>query len=114
MELAAHAMSCVSLALRFLLSHGRPCVRCPPALLAFSPQEYVASVGTDAGGVPSEVLQAASEIPANRSSVVLEGPANCTDADARPSDGAGDADVDDVDVQCAAALDGGLDDCGPH
>ena len=70
-------------------------------------------MGTDAGGIPSELLQAASEIPADRSSVVLEGPANCTDADARASDGAGDADVDDVEVQCAAALDGGLDSCGP-
>ena len=95
-----------------MFSHGA-FVRALPPLLPLSIQEYAASVGTDAGGIPSELLQAASEIPADRSSVVLEGPANCTDADARASDGAGDADVDDVEVQCAAALDGGLDSCGP-
>ena len=86
---------------------------CCSPLLPPSLQEHAASVGTDAGGIPSELLQAASEIPANRSSVVLEGPANCTDADAHRSGGVDDAHVDDVEVQCVAALDGGLDSCGP-
>jgi len=76
-------------------------------------QQYASSVGGDVGGVPAEILQGATQIPEDRASVVLRGPANCTEEDAQDM---GDSDkdkADDNEVQCAAALDGGLDDFGP-
>ena len=88
-------------------------------------QEYETSVGDDSGGIPAEILQAASEIPADRATVTLQGPANCTALDAENVSNTASRSTEDVDentthlhsdaadVQCAAALNGGLDDFGP-
>ena len=76
-------------------------------------QQYESSVGTVEGGVPAELIQAASRIPAEKASVVLQGPTNCTDAGATESTAPGEDGDDDVEVQCAAAVDGGFDACSP-
>ena len=76
-------------------------------------RQYESSVGSVSGGVPAEILQAASQIPADRASVVLEGPANCTEEDLRETKDVDAAKVNDVEAQCAAALNGGLDDFCP-
>ena len=75
---------------------------------------YVNSVGGETGGVPSELLQGASRIDATRASVLRSGPADCTPASegdkTEPTDDAGE---DDPGNDCAAALDGGVDDFTP-
>ena len=102
-------------------------------------QQYEKSVGCSSGGVPAEILQGASRIPADRASVVLQGPANCTSEGvssaplsfnstnqrsrahkpATCEEDQGERDEAEVtamgadEVQCAAALNGGLDDFGP-
>ena len=76
-------------------------------------QEYMKSVGPDGSGVPAELLQAASQIPADRASVVLRGPVDCTDADAQGGVAGGEDGDEGDEVQCAAALDGGVDDITP-
>ena len=76
-------------------------------------QQYELSVGGVMGGVPAEILQGASQIPEDRASVVLPGPANCTEEDSQDTQEANKDRVDDTEVQCVAALNGGLDDFGP-
>ena len=55
-------------------------------------------------------MQGASEIPPDRASVVLQGPADCAEEEER-EENVGEA--EDVETQCAAALNGGLDDFRP-
>ena len=75
-------------------------------------QRYESSVG-GVSGVPAEILQGATPIPADRASVVLQGPANCTEDDQIGLEETSTGQGPHEEVQCAAALDGGLDDVGP-
>ena len=75
---------------------------------------YVDSVGSTAGGTPRELVAAASQIPRDHAAVHVSGPADCVDTEGQ------DPVVADVNLeselagnQCAAALDGGIDDITP-
>ena len=75
---------------------------------------YATSVGSTTGGVPCELLQGASRIPACKSAVVLHGPANCTEDQEDVAEGTlGQCNSTDMGNNCAAALDGGVDDITP-
>ena len=91
---------------------------------------YAHSVGGDGAGVPKELLESASQIAAEHAAVHAAGPANCTpsNVDLLTSAGGVDAslgnsqqlddsmgaDLADVDgLQCAAAIDGGIDNLTP-
>ena len=77
-------------------------------------QAYERSVGSVSGGVPSEILQGACQIPEIEFGVQSRGPANCTDevGDEEDKHNTGD-DAADSGNNCAAVLDGGVDDVTP-
>ena len=77
---------------------------------------YAASVGGTSGGTPAELVQCAARITGEHAAMHAAGPANCTGADdsLRPED----VDVQGEDPacegnQCAAAVDGGVDEISP-
>ena len=80
-------------------------------------QSYAASVGTEHGGIPAEILQGASRIAPEHASVNLAGPAQCVDQEDVDGSGTGkDASADTSDAAAAnnaAVLDGGVDDIEP-
>ncbi|MDA8582581.1 hypothetical protein N9L68_00080 [bacterium] len=77
-------------------------------------QKYVRSVGHEAGGTPSELIQGACRLARGRLPVHAKGPADCVD---EPLHESGDPEVEEDELQddqnCAAALDGGVDDITP-
>ena len=78
-------------------------------------QAYSNSVGDPTGGTPKELIAAASRIPAVHANVHGSGPADCVERknDDGDDDQAVEADQDLAGNQCAAALDGGVDDISP-
>ena len=79
-------------------------------------QQYTDSVGSSDGGVPAEVLAAASMIPREHASVHAAGPADCVetkDEDEEDAGSEGGRDEEDNGADCAAAIHGGVDDMAP-
>ena len=76
---------------------------------------YAVSVGSNASGVPSEIIQGASKIPETSASVTASGPANCTPAAEEELESGHPASQDEQEVtaNCAGILDGGIDDLTP-
>ena len=75
--------------------------------------EYRSSVGSEHGGVPSEILQGAARIAPEHASVNTAGPAQCVpQGDEEPGirDGTPVEVVDDPGGNSGAVLDGGVDD----
>ena len=77
-------------------------------------QAYTASVGNPHGGAPKELIAGASRIPLAHASVHSSGPADCVETVKDDEENQiGEDGPDMIGNQCAAALNGGLDDISP-
>ena len=79
-------------------------------------QEYYQSIGTEHGGVPSEILQAASRIAPEHASVNIAGPAQCVeqeDSELGTTEGIGIQIPEDAGANSGVVLDGGVDSVTP-
>jgi hypothetical protein len=78
--------------------------------------EYSQSIGTDQGGVPAEILQAASRIAPEHAFVNVAGPAQCVEQEDAEQDMTEDSGIqmpEDAGVNSGAVLDGGVDSVTP-
>ena len=75
-------------------------------------QEYTRSIGTEHGGIPSEIFQGASQISKEHACVNQSGPADCVESSTDDvSANAGDEQRDhETGINSAGVLDGGVDD----
>ena len=79
-------------------------------------KEYRQSVGSDTGGVPAELLQAAARIAPEHASVIVAGPAQCVPQENEAEDTCEDSVTglpDDAGANSGGVLDGGVDDIAP-
>ena len=78
-------------------------------------QVYATSIGSADTGVPSELIQGASRIPAESAKLLAAGPANCTaDPDVEQGDVGEECRAEqEATINCVGILDGGVDDITP-
>ena len=71
---------------------------------------YTNSTSGSDGGTPAELIQGASRISAEHVTVHTSGPSNCTPGVEQTSSEINEEGADDTVNQCAAVIDGGIDD----
>ena len=81
--------------------------------------KYEESIGSDSGGVPSELIQGASRISEAHALVTAAGPSDCREDDENTPLETEDNEATkqnisyDIGANCAAAVDGGIDEISP-